>query len=232
MTNHFIIGASSGIGRQLAINLSNAGNQVFGTYYEHPITPDNNLLDYHYLNVMDESKVLDFLPDTLHGLVYCPGSINLRPFERIKAADFVHDFNLQVAGAVKMIQVALPALKNSGNASIILFSTVAVQTGLNFHTQVAASKGAIEGLTRALSAELAPRIRVNCIAPSLTDTPLAANFLNTDQKKEANAQRHPLKRTGTAADIAGMAEFLLSDMAGWITGQVIHVDGGMSVIKA
>ena len=125
----------------------------------------------------------------------------------------------------------MPALKNSGNASIILFSTVAVQLGLNFHTQVASSKGAIEGLTKALAAELAPSIRVNCIAPSLTNTPLAASLLNTEQKVEANALRHPLKRVGTPKDISEMACFLLNEKAGWITGQIMHVDGGMSTIK-
>ena len=155
----------------------------------------------------------------------------MRPFARIQPSDFLQDFNLQVGGAVKVIQAALPALKNSGSASIILFSTVAVQLGLNFHTQVAASKGAIEGLTKALSAELAPNIRVNCIAPSLTNTPLAASLLNSEQKMEANAQRHPLKRVGTVNDISEMACFLLSDKSNWITGQILHVDGGMSSIK-
>jgi 3-oxoacyl-[acyl-carrier protein] reductase len=112
-----------------------------------------------------------------------------------------------------------------------LFSTVAVQTGLPFHSQVSASKGAIEGLTKALAAEYAPKIRVNCIAPSLTDTPLAASLLNSDQKREANALRHPLKRIGTTQDIANMAEFLLSNKASWITGQIMHVDGGISSLK-
>ena len=128
--------------------------------------------------------------------------------------------------------MVLPRLKKSENASIVLFSTVAVQTGLPFHTQVSASKGAIEGLARSLAAEYAPAIRVNCIAPSLTDTPLAASLLNTDQKKEVNALRHPLKRIGTTADIANMAAFLLSEKAGWITGQILHVDGGMSSLKS
>jgi NAD(P)-dependent dehydrogenase (short-subunit alcohol dehydrogenase family) len=167
----------------------------------------------------------------LDGLVYCPGAINLRPFSRITPNDFTQDFNLQVGGAIKVIQAVLPALKSSGNASIILFSTVAVQLGLNFHTQVSVSKGAIEGLTKALSAELAPSIRVNCIAPSLTDTPLAASLLNTEQKVEANALRHPLKRIGKVNDISEMACFLLSNKSSWITGQIMHVDGGMSAIK-
>ena len=165
------------------------------------------------------------------GIIYCPGSINLRPFERIKPADFINDFNLQVVGAIKTIQAVIPKLKNSENATIILFSTVAVQTGLPFHSQVSASKGAIEGLTKALAAEYAPKIRVNCIAPSLTDTPLAASLLNSDQKREANALRHPLKRIGTTQDIANMAEFLLSNKASWITGQIMHVDGGISSLK-
>jgi NAD(P)-dependent dehydrogenase (short-subunit alcohol dehydrogenase family) len=180
---------------------------------------------------VDEIINIDFLPEILDGIIYCPGSINLRPFERIKPADFVSDFNLQVIGAVKLIQAVLPRLKKSNRASITLFSTVAVQNGLPFHSQVAASKGAVEGLTRALAAELAPTIRVNCIAPSLTDTPLAAGLLNTDIKREANAMRHPLKKIGSATDIANMAAFLISDKAAWITGQIIHVDGGMSSIK-
>jgi NAD(P)-dependent dehydrogenase (short-subunit alcohol dehydrogenase family) len=128
--------------------------------------------------------------------------------------------------------IVLPRLKISENASIVLFSTVAVQTGLPFHTQVAASKGALEGLTKALAAEYAPKIRVNCIAPSLTDTPLAASLLNNEQKKEANTLRHPLKRIGTTEDIANMAAFLLSKKASWITGQILHVDGGMSSLKS
>jgi NAD(P)-dependent dehydrogenase (short-subunit alcohol dehydrogenase family) len=125
----------------------------------------------------------------------------------------------------------MPKLKNSENAAIVLFSTVAVQMGLPFHSQVSASKGAIEGLTKALAAEFSPKIRINCIAPSLTDTPLAASLINNEQKREANALRHPLKRIGTTEDIAYMAEFLLSEKASWITGQILHVDGGMSAIK-
>ena len=231
MANYLIIGASSGIGKKLAEQLSSAGHNVFGTYFKNEIQSDNALLAYYPLNVLDETITLDFLPETLAGVIYCPGSINLKPFERIKAADFISDYNLQVAGAIKVIQAVASKLKATENASIILFSTVAVQMGLPFHTQVAASKGAIEGLTKALAAEYAPKIRVNCIAPSLTDSPLAASLLNSDQKREANALRHPMKRIGTTEDIAFMAEFLLSPKASWITGQIMHVDGGMSGIK-
>jgi len=230
MGNYLVVGASSGMGQAIANQLVNEGHQVYATYYTHPIQSGQNINAFQ-LNVLDEQLNLFSLPESIDGLVYCPGAINLRPFARIQSTDFVDDFNLQVTGAIKVIQACLPALKKSGSASIILFSTVAVQLGLNFHTQVAVSKGAIEGLTKALSAELAPTIRVNCIAPSLTDTPLAASLLNTEQKIEANAQRHPLKRIGTANDIAEMACFLLSSKSSWITGQILHVDGGMSTVK-
>jgi NAD(P)-dependent dehydrogenase (short-subunit alcohol dehydrogenase family) len=229
MTNYLIIGGSSGIGQAIAVQLAATGNRVFATYNKH-ITAHPNI-QYHHLDVLADAASPDFLPDALSGLVYCPGSIHLKPFERIRPADFETDYQLQVVGAIKIIQACLPKLKQVENASIVLFSTVAVQTGLPYHTQVAASKGAIEGLTKALAAELAPKIRVNCIAPSLTDTPLAASLLNSDQKKEANALRHPLKRIGTTEDIANMCTFLLSEKAGWITGQVMHVDGGMSSLK-
>ncbi len=231
MANYLIIGASSGIGKKLAEQLSESGHHIFGTYCKNEIHSNNPLIQFHRLNVLDENIVFDFLPEILSGVIYCPGSINLRPFERIKPNDFIDDYNLQVVGAIKTIQNVAPKLRNSENGAIILFSTVAVQTGFSFHTQVSASKGAIEGLTKALAAEYAPKIRVNCIAPSLTNTPLAAYLLNSEQKIEASAQRHPLKRVGKTDDIVNMAEFLLSTKASWITGQIMHVDGGISTLK-
>ena len=231
MKNYLIIGGSGGIGMVLAKQLSQNSNNVIATYNKNAPVSQDSSIQYHQLNVLDEIVNVDFLPDELSGIAYCPGSINLRPFERIKPIDFEIDYKLQVIGAIKIIQAVLPKLKKAENASIVLFSTVAVQSGFPFHTQVAASKGAIEGLTKALAAEYAPKIRVNCIAPSLTDTPLAANLLNSDQKKEANAARHPLKRIGTAEDIAHIAAFLLSEKASWITGQIMHVDGGMSSLR-
>ena len=230
MKTYIIIGASSGIGLQLAKTLSDKGDTVIGTYNSHPVENSQNIT-YHSLNVTAAELDLSFFPEVIDGIIYCPGSINLKPFGRIKAEDFLSDFNLQVGGLIKVLQYAFPALKKSEHAAVVVFSTVAVQLGLPFHSQVSASKGAIEGLTKALSAEWAPSIRVNCIAPSLTDTPLAANLLNTDEKKAANALRHPLKKIGTASDIANMAAFLLSENAAWITGQIIHVDGGMSTVK-
>lgn len=231
MANLFIVGASSGIGKQLSAQLLAEGHQVYGTYHQHPVEATGNNPVYTPLNVLDESFNLDHLPECIDGVAYCPGSILLKPFERIKPQDFVNDYQLQTIGAIKILQALMPRLKKSEQASVVLFSSIAVQTGLPFHSLVAASKGAIEGLTRALAAEYAPKIRVNAIAPSLTNTPLAASLVNTEQKIEANAQRHPLKRIGTTEDMSEAASFLLSPKSGWITGQVWHIDGGMSVIK-
>lgn len=230
MANILIVGASSGIGSALAKQLIAFGHQVFGTFNK-TIQPASNFAAYQPLNVLDESLDLSFVPDTLDGVVYCPGAVNLKPFGRIKPEDFISDYQLQLVGAVKVIQACLPKLKNAASPSIVLFSTVAVQTGFNFHSLVASSKGAVEGLTKALAAEFAPKIRVNCIAPSITDTPLAGTLLNTEEKKEANAQRHPLKKIGKPEDLANLAEFLLSEKSSWITGQVLHADGGMSSLK-
>lgn len=229
--NYLIIGGSTGIGHQLAHQISDK-HRVFATYNKHtPMPSENNRLSFHFCNVHDDDD-FSYLPEKLHGFVYCPGSISLKPFARIQPEEFINDYRLNVTGAIKIIQQLLPKLKASGNAAVILFSTVAAQQGFNFHSMVAASKGAVEGLTRALAAELAPSIRVNCIAPSITETPLSSSLLNTDAKKESNASRHPLKRIGNPADIANMASFLLSDESSWITGQIMSVDGGMSSIKS
>jgi NAD(P)-dependent dehydrogenase (short-subunit alcohol dehydrogenase family) len=174
----------------------------------------------------------DHLPESLQGLVYCPGTIRLRPFHRLSDNDFLEDFTINVLGAVKAIRASLPLLKKSSSgASIVLFSTVAVQTGMPFHASIASAKGAIEGLTRSLAAELAPSIRVNAIAPSLTETPLAQSLLSNDQKRQMAADRHPLKRFGQPEDIANLTVFLLDPGTSWITGEIFHVDGGMSAVR-
>lgn len=230
MKNILIIGHSSGIGKALSEKLTEEA-RVYGTYCKNQPAETSTNVSSHYLNVLDEQTDFSFLPEELDGLVYCPGAINLKPFGRVSEEDLINDYKLQVVGAIKTIQACLPRLKKSKSASIVLFSTVAVKMGFSFHSIVSASKGAIEGLTRSLSAELAPSIRVNCIAPSITQTPLAASILSSQEKIDANAQRHPLKRVGESNDIASIAAFLVSNESSWITGQIFHVDGGMSSIK-
>ena len=231
MSSYLVVGGSSGIGKTIVNQLVDEGHRVFATYFSHRFESGNDMLSTHYLDVLQDEVEMDFLPEQLDGLVYCPGTINLKPFARIKPQTFRDDYEIQFLGAVKTIQAAIPRLKKPEQSSIVLFSTVAVQTGFNFHSIVSSSKGAIEGLTRSLAAEFAPKIRVNCIAPSITETRLAAGLLNTDEKKEASAGRHPLKRIGHPADIGQMAAFLLTAKSGWVTGQVFHVDGGISTLK-
>ena len=169
------------------------------------------------------------ISESLNGLVYFPGSISLKPFRSFKATDFITDFELNVIGAVNAIQKYQSKLTE--NSSIVLISTVAVEMGMPYHSLVSTSKGAIEGLTRSLAAEFAPKIRVNCVAPSLTNTKLATKFLNNDQKIESAQNRHPLKSVGTPQDIASSIVFLLSKESSWISGQVLGVDGGLSKIR-
>jgi NAD(P)-dependent dehydrogenase (short-subunit alcohol dehydrogenase family) len=228
--NYLVVGGGSGIGEKVVEKLTLAGHQVFAASRN---IADANLppgVEPIVFNVMEDDS-LEGLPDVLDGLVYCPGSINLKPFHRIKAADFQAEWELNFMGAVKVTQQVLGLLKKSENPSVVYFSTVAVQLGLPFHSSISASKGAIEGLTRSLAAEYAPKIRFNAIAPSLTDTPLAASLLSNDKKREANAERNPLKLIGEAQDIANMCSFLLSQESRWMTGQILAVDGGMGSIR-
>jgi 3-oxoacyl-[acyl-carrier protein] reductase len=227
--NILIVGASSGIGLALAESLTQKGASVY--------TASRTEGGPSVFHINFDAQTTDYqafaqLPDAIHGVVYCPGTINLKPFGRISTDDFLKDFQINVLGAVGVLQAVMPKLKRAEGASVVLFSTVAVQTGMGFHASIAASKGAIEGLTRSLAAEFAmQKIRVNAIAPSLTDTPLAKQLLASDEKKEASNRRHPIGRYGTAQDVANAAMFLLGDESSWVTGQILGIDGGMGSIK-
>jgi NAD(P)-dependent dehydrogenase (short-subunit alcohol dehydrogenase family) len=169
--------------------------------------------------------------DHLDGLVYCPGTIRLKPLKGVKREHAFEDFEVNAWGAVQTLQANATLLQKALSASVVLFSTVAVQTGMPYHTSIAMAKGAVEGLTRTLAAEWSPAIRVNCIAPSLTDTPLAAPMLSNDAKREAAADRHPLKAVGNANGLASLATWLLAGGSDFVTGQVYTADGGIGSIR-
>lgn len=229
MANYLVVGGSSGIGAACVKKLSESGHQVWATWYKNAPVPSEQV-QYVQWDVRN-TEAPAFLPPILDGVIYCPGSIQLKPFHRIAPNDFHVEFDLHVTGLVRILQAAYPALKKSDHAAVVAFSTVAVQHGFTMHTLVSAAKGALEGMVRALAAEWAPAIRVNAIAPGLTDTPLAAALLNTEEKRQANAQRYPLKRIGTAEDMAAAAVYLLSPASAWMTGEILHIDGGMSAIR-
>lgn len=191
-----------------------------------------NLDVAHFKFDATQDNIADLdLPDTIDGLVYFPGSINLKPFKMLKPEAFQEEMQLNFMSLVKVVQDLLPRLKSSEQASLVFFSTVAVKVGMPFHTSVAAAKGAIEGFSKALAAEYAPSFRVNVIAPSLTNTSLAEKLLSNEDKKKKMSDRHPLKRVGEAKDIANLVEFLLSEKSSWMTGQVLGMDGGLSTIN-
>ena len=224
-----IIGGSSGIGLALTRLLSST-NSVFVA--SRMATALASLSITHIpFNASMEELPTESLPEYLDGFVYCPGSINLKPFNGLTNQTFEDDFNINVMGAIKSLKTVLDRLQSSSQASVVFFSTVAVQTGMPFHSSVAASKGAIEGLTRALAAEFAPKIRVNAIAPSLVNTPLAEKFLNNESKIEKAGERHPLKRVGNSEEVAQLTAFLLSEASSWITGSIIKIDGGIGSLK-
>jgi len=231
MKRYLVVGGTSGIGLEITKLLNQNENQVIVLSREKRNLDE--LINVSFLSA-DVTKSIEELPeinDKLDGLVYCPGTINLKPFKNLKIEDFKKDLEINFFGAVKVINKYLSNLVQSKNASIVLFSTVAVQTGMPYHSSIASAKGAIEGLTRTLAAEFAPEIRVNCIAPSLTNTPLAEKFINSENKLKASQDRHPLKRIGNPKEIAELVYFLLSESSSFITGQIIKVDGGISSIR-
>ncbi|MCA3555822.1 SDR family oxidoreductase [Aestuariivirga sp.] len=234
---YIVIGATGGIGAALCRRLAAAGHTV------HAIGRDAAKLgaltagtggSFAVADVTSRAQLeaaIKAAGPSVSGLAYCVGSINLKPAPRITDEDVERDFRLNALGAFQAVQFALPALKASGNASIVLFSTVAVAQGFASHASIGMAKGAVEGLMLSLAAELAPKIRVNCVAPSLTKTPLAAALTGNEQMASAIASLHALQRLGEPDDIAAAAAFLLSPDASWITGQVIGVDGGRSSLR-
>lgn len=230
--NILIIGGSSGIGHQLISELSIL-NATLYTASRNKAEDWPKQVNYLPFDVLEnKDKLSDFLPDQLHGLVYAVGSITLKPFSRVTEVDLLKDYQLNVVGAAMVIQQALQSLKAAENASIVLISSVAATTGMGFHTSIATAKAALEGFALSLAAELASsQIRVNVIAPSLTNTPLAASLLSSDEKRAASAKRHPLGRFGEPTDCSAAIRFLLSEESSWITGQILGVDGGMGSLR-
>jgi NAD(P)-dependent dehydrogenase (short-subunit alcohol dehydrogenase family) len=226
---YLVIGGSKGIGRALCERLISSGHPVIVASRTAEGVPAGAV--HLQADVVADGLPADHLPPALAGMAYCPGSIDLRPYRSIRPEELRAALELNVVGAFRAAQACGERLKQVPGAGMVFFSTVAVGQGMPFHASVAAAKGAVEGMARALAAELAPTVRVNVIAPSLSDTPLASKLLSSPEKVKAMAERHPLKRVGTADDIAAMAAFLLGPDARWITGQVVGVDGGMSRLR-
>jgi NAD(P)-dependent dehydrogenase (short-subunit alcohol dehydrogenase family) len=226
MRKILVIGGSKGIGNAIIESLVDK-NSIINISRTAPVLSHNNLTHYNGDILTDELPKIDEI-DTL---IYCPGSINLKPISRLKLEDFRDDFEINVIGAIKAIQHYLPSLKKGNNPNILLFSTVAAKLGMPFHASVAAAKSAVEGLTKSLGAELAPTIRVNAIAPTVTDTDLASKLLRNDKIIANITERHPLKKFLKPAEVANLATFLISDKAASISGQIFELDCGIVSFK-
>lgn len=225
---YLVVGGNTGIANQLIQQLTAAGSEVHAALR----SPDDLKLDVASKQAFDAENPNEIdLPDSLDGLIYCPGTIQLKPFHRLEKEDYLKDMQVNLFGAVEVLKQAMKPLKKSGNGSVVLFSTVAVATGMPFHASIAAAKGALEGFARSIAAEWAPTIRVNVIAPSLQDTPLAGQLLGNEAKRSAAEERHPLRQVGDPAETAALAKFLVSKDSGFMTGQVLRPDGGLSSLR-
>lgn len=224
--NILMIGGSHGIGLELAKLLSADHNVYIASRTRQGLSGME--VTHIQFDALTDQLETSGLPEKIHGFAYCPGTINLKPFKMMSPETFEEDMEINFFGLVRVVREIIPRMEEG--SAMIFFSTVAVGNGMAFHTSIAAAKGAIEGFSKALAAEYAPKIRVNVIAPSLVDTPLSARLLNNEKKQELMAARHPLKRVGQQEDIAACAAFLLGDQSSWITGQIIGVDGGISTL--
>ncbi|CAI8264572.1 MAG: 2,5-dichloro-2,5-cyclohexadiene-1,4-diol dehydrogenase [Polaribacter sp. SA4-10] len=226
MKKILVIGGSKGIGKAIIASLIEKNN-IINLSRTPPSLVHENLTHYNCDILTDELPQLEAV-DTL---IYCPGSINLKPISRLKLDDFREDFEINVIGAVKAIQQYLPLLKRGSSPSILLFSTVASKLGMPYHASVAAAKSGVEGLVKSLGAELAPTIRVNAIAPTVTDTDLASKLLRNERMIDSITERHPLKKFLNPAEVADMATFLTSESASSISGQIFQMDCGIVSFK-
>ncbi len=226
MKNIVIIGGSKGIGNAILLQQMET-NQIHNISRNAPDISHPNLKHYS-LDILQ-----DALPDieNIDVLIYCPGSINLKPIGSLSIEDFRNDFEINVIGAVKTIQKYLPVLKKGTNPSIVLFSTVAAKLGMPFHASIATAKAGVEGLVKSLGAELASVVRINAIAPTITETLLSAGILRNDRMKENMMERHPMKNYLKAEEVASMANYLISDQAKSISGQVFEMDYGIVTFK-
>ncbi len=232
MSSYLIAGGTRGIGLELVRMLAPSAARIDVWSRSADGLLADGAIRHHPCDITDPAPLPE-PPESIQGAVYCPGTVNLKSFRALSAEDFRRDWEVNLLGAVRFLKACQPRLAGAdgGPASVVLFSTVAVGQGMPMHASVAAAKGAVEGLVRSLAAEWAPRIRVNAIAPALVDTPLVERMLSSPEKREAMAARYPLKRVGTAADAAALAKFLLMPDSGWITGQVLGLDGGMSSLR-
>ena len=228
MKNILIIGGSSEIGKEIANSLDDC--KVYIASRTDSSNEEQNQTCFKYDPVKDELD-RDLIPESLDGFVYCPGTVNLRPFNGTKVETFIEDFEINVLGAIRTIKFVLQNLKNSPSASIVFFSSVVIKTGMPFHSSIGVSKGAIEGLTLSLAAELSPEIRVNCIAPSLTESKMSKKIISNDTIKKAIENMHPIPKIGSPTDFSKLSAFLLGQNNKWVTGQIIHVDGGRSTLR-